>query len=823
MFSGLLFFRNMNPAGSQILFNVPGLEAPVKVYVDDVGVPHIYAQYLSDLVFVQGYIQAQDRLFQMDVMRRVVQGTLSQIFGPSLITQDEFLRAIGLQRAATFAYEQLNVNHSATLNIIQRYVDGANYYIATHRGNLPLEYSLLALNGLEGYTVPYFNATDVLGMAGVLSAELTLGEMWAQIARYKVITTFGWQNASDLFSYQQYPNQTLDPSFLNMPKLDYVGASPQFYDGVAPDSSQADPLPAAASGSDPSPGDVLSQIFSALDFGGGSNNYVVAGSHTNTGYPMIENDPHLGTSTPSIWHQYQLCAADVGLNVTGVTLPLMPLIAIGHNAQIAWSITASYVDVVSDYSINESADGTEYLYNGTWEPFLMDHESIPVLGEKPFDFTVKIAPELGPVLNVDGYRVAVKWTNANSSTVFLAIEKLNLAKDYADFQDAMKYWDSPTFNFVYADLNGVIACWVVGKIPIRPGPSYGVVPMDGSNASNNWNQYLSFNDLPHEDNIEDPSAWYFVTANARVASPTYNATYLSPGFDEPFRQDRIAELIQDTQIDGGKMTFDDMRSIQQDILSPMARDIMSNVTSALAADPTDFSGVIALLSSWNFEMAGNSSAASIWHYFFQRFYNYTFDDEFSLYKGPVSIQDDMPNAMLNFPSWNTFINMVQTNCSHTQHYWFDNISTPGVNETMGDVIREAMNDTLNYLKQATGSSNFSNWNWDRFQTIDWVNQLAAGAGGSLNFLNNGPYPWESDSDCVECGDPFWRPSMIFVCEVSPGWYHASLVNGPGESGNIMSPYYNSEVNLYLHHEPHMMPFSTKDVLGNCTLMAQFYS
>src|SRR4030042_1769255 len=206
-------------------------------------------------------------------------------------------------------------------------------------------------------------------------------------------------------------------------------------------------------------------------------------------------------------------------------------------------------------------------------------------------------------------------------------------------------------------------------------------------------------------------------------------------------------------------------------------------------------------------MAGGRPAATVWHDFFERFINYTFSDEYQSYTSPLGPY---------FPTWDTVVNMILTDCSSSfyAHYWFDNVSTTGASETetMGNIIRKAMRDTFDELEAKTGSPSYSDWNWSKFQTIRWRHEMGAQLEGALEFLNNGPFPWHSDTDCVENGDANWRPSMHFICQVSPGMMTASLVNGPGENGNVMGLNYRSQVDLYLYHQYHYMPFTTQDVL-----------
>ncbi len=808
LFSGLLVLKNMYPDGPQTWLNVPGLSNSVSVYKDAYGIPHIYASNLTDLYFAQGYIQAEDRLFQMDLLRRAVRGTLAEIFGSGLVEQDLFLRAVGIPRAAALAYLTLNASSPQTVALLQRYVDGANFYLARHRGNLPLEYSLLELNGLIGYRVPDFNVTDVIGSGKIMAALLSLDEMYTEVNRYKMIKTFGWENASQIFPLEVFTDHPVDLKFPNITTLEYVGVGE--ISDISPSGAVVSDLPRI-----PEESSILSGLFKAMRSGGcGSNNWVVAGSNTSSGYALLANDPHLELTTPSIWHQYHLYSADVGLNVTGVTLPLAPGVTIGHNEHIAWGVTTTYIDDLDTYSLTENAEGTKYLYDGVvWKDFEFEDGVIPVFGGDSRSYRIKIAPDFGPLLNVDGYKVAMKWAAANSSNLVTAIEKLDLAKNYAEFKDAISYWDSPAQNFVYADLDGVIAFWAPGKFPIREN-DLGIVPTNGSTGNFDWVNYVKFSDLPHYDNIENEDRWYFVTANARVVNASYNATYLCGTFDRTFRRDRISELIEAKANDADKMTFDDMNTIQADILSLPARLLMKNITDVMETSTSFTTSEKELLKNWDFNMAGDSPAATVWHYFLKQFVNDTFSDEFQSYAHPVGPY---------FPSLETMVNMTLTNCSKSfyNHTWFDDVTTAGENETMGDVIIKTMQDTFDNLYARTGSTNFGAFNWSVFQTIRWRHEMGDELDGMLGFLHTGPFPWHSDTDCVENGSPDWRPSIHFICQVSPGMVTASLVNGPGENGNIMGPNYNSQVDLYLNHQYHYMPFTSQDVLGNTTLWATF--
>ncbi len=564
--------------------HLQGLKSPVTVYRDSIGVPHIYAQSLDDVAFAQGFVTAQDRLWQMDMFRRDAEGELSEVVGPQTLKLDEKHRRLGFAEVAQQAFDGMDPESQ---QLLKQYAAGVNEFIRTHVDRLPIEFHLLR------YQPRPWRPMDSLSIA--LMMYETLNNTWERdLFRGMLYDKYGPQMIEDLYpTHTKYeiPLVGVDsPSqddLLKEPNPQALPYRPKadwhLLDDAAVsrpvDPSIADSLLWAAS-SEKSFEAVLSWIDSlnanAPDNFPGSNNWVVSGSHTVSGMPMLANDPHLAHSVPSIWYQTQLHSP--GLDVIGVTIPGAPSIIIGHNARIAWGMTNLNPDVQDVYVEQfDSPEGTQYEVNGQWQQATVRDEDIKIKG-MPDEILRVLVTRHGPIMKRDattGY--ALKWTALGPNGVGFPFLKLNQASNWHDFTHALKSYGGPIQNIVYADVDGNIGLYDAGKIPIR-NAGIGNIPVPGNTDEYEWVGYIPFDQLPH---LYDPPDGIIVTANQRITGDSY-PFFVSNDWEAPYRFARIHELLTAQK----KFTRDDFLKIQGDVDSEADQTLAAFAIRAFKSAPS---------------------------------------------------------------------------------------------------------------------------------------------------------------------------------------------------------------------------------------------
>jgi penicillin amidase len=521
--------RSFPPASG--LVSVRGLSDPVEVVRDRWGIPHVYAKHARDLFFAQGYVHAQDRLWQMELSRRTASGRLSELFGEATLQTDRFLRTIGLRRIAEATIHGLTAESRESL---EAYAEGVNAFIKGPSGRLPIEFVLLR------FRPDPWTPIDTLAY-GKLMGWILGGDWRSEILRQQLFARFG----EDVFR-RLMPDYPADAPII-VPRLAGVGRA-------NPDA----PQPWPGLGLAPPPGV-------------GSNSWVVAGSRTETGSPLLANDPHLEGSMPSVWHIMHLSGG--GYDVAGATFPGVPGVIIGHNRDIAWGVTNANPDVQDLFSIRfHPDDPTRYLDRGEWISARMIREEIRVKGRRtPVVEQVRWTRH-GPVINtvVRGLEatLALRWTGQDSSTILDALDGINRAATWAEFRHALRLWDTPSLNFVFAHRSGEIGYQMPGRVPVR-GDGSGGVPSPGWDRRFDWKHAIAFDQLPHR-HARDGS---IVTANNRIAPASY-PFFLGRDWDTGFRARRIEEMLG-----GGKATIDGFKRIQSDVTSLPARAVVEALKS----------------------------------------------------------------------------------------------------------------------------------------------------------------------------------------------------------------------------------------------------
>ncbi len=531
--------------------SLPGLSEQVTVIRDERGVPHIKAANEQDLYVAQGYIQAQDRLFQMDLSRRQASGRLSEVVGEAAVDKDKYFRTLGLRRAAEASVE---VYSTTGMEVLNAFAKGVNLYIEELRenGKWPIEFTLL------GYEPEDWSTIDSLTIGKFMAYDL--GGHWEdQAFRYYLLQEFPEEKAYDLFP--EYPANA--PYIIGKNELDL---SKQFAHVIIPHEFN------------------------------GSNNWVVSGEKTASGKPLLADDPHLGLATPSIWFQMHLEADDV--NVSGVIFAGIPGIILGHNEDVAWGVTNTGPDVQDLYIEKRNPDNPhEFLYNDEWETAQIISEPIGIKDQETLDYEVMITRH-GPVISEfaeDAGKdtvLSLQWTALQPSAELEAILNMNKAKDWPEFEQALQQFETPAQNFVFASQDGTIAYKANGKIPIRKKDN-GLLPVPGWTDEYAWIGYIPFDELPKTVN---PKEGFISTANNKVINDDY-PYHISHNWAQPYRQMRIQEVLQAKE----QFTVEDMMNLQMDEKNLQAEEFVPKFIDLLKSSLGEKEKlVLAELAKWDF-------------------------------------------------------------------------------------------------------------------------------------------------------------------------------------------------------------------------------
>ncbi len=607
---------------------VAGLATPVEVIRDRAGIAHVYADTPDDLFFAQGFVHASERMWQMEVFRRVGAGRLSELFGASQLETDRFLRTLGWRRAAE---RDLAALDATTVRALQRYADGVNAWLAHGRGRRSLAFVVAGIQsgqggGLDGYEPEPWTPLDSVAF-GKLQAWSLGGNYDAELFRLLADGRLGDPALTDAL-FPAYPDgaptittsadlvRAADPgaSAAGPPAPEEIdaGATSAASPAGTADVPALDAREAAGLARLADLGDAIGAIAgfdeagSALGHPGvGSNNWVVAPSKSATGAALLANDPHLGVQLPSIWYMNGLhcrvVSAACPYDVAGVSFPSAPGVILGHNARIAWGATNTGPDVQDLFvETPDPANPDHYLYRGASIPFTTREETIAVAGGDPLTITVRETVH-GPILNdvvedlAGSARLyALHWTAlVETDGLIGAFLRLDAAASSADVRAALRDYVAPAQNFVYADVDGNIGLQVPGRIPLRPAGDDGRRPVDGASGTHDWTGYVPYEDLPALDN---PPDGLIVTANNKPVDGAY-PYHLGTEWDSGWRATRIRQLLDEAVANGG-VTQADLSAIQLDTRLLRADDL---APALVAARPTTADGaeVQRLVRAWD--------------------------------------------------------------------------------------------------------------------------------------------------------------------------------------------------------------------------------
>lgn len=764
--------------------SLPGLHQEVTVERDQWGVSHIRAASLEDLVEAQGYVMAQDRLWQMDLLRRVARGQLSEILGPSALSIDKNFRTLGFGRAAE---RDVTLLDAEARRLMEAYARGVNKFIEQHQKSLPLEFSLLRYKPLP------WQPSDTLAISGYMYRTLT--DTWErELNRAKVMERAGADRSKDLFSEEAAMDHFVvgDP---NAPNDGSQRSAADADDQDDDDDMQPDTvLKASRSGASsvstpesapdlttallPSIRGFLEESSSEIRQGLGSNNWVVSGAHTATGKPLLANDTHLELTIPSIWYEVHLTAP--GWNVKGFTLPGAPMVIIGHNDRIAWGFTNNGADVQDLYieTINPAA-ADEYRVKGAWLKAQIIDETIRVRGQADEHLEVMVTRH-GPVVQRDGDKAyALRWTATEPGGLANSYNWLGKAQNWNEFRNVMKHVWGPGQNAVYADVEGNIGYILAARVPIRK-KGHGEVPVPGDTDDYEWTGYIPFEQLPQALN---PESGLIVTANARVVGPNYKP-YLTDRWEEPYRTARIYDLLHDRH----DLRPEDMLKVQTDTYSyphVFIADQLSAATKTVKPKDPRAQKLIEGLKDWNGIADANSPEVSFLHA--------TRAAAIEILVEPFLGKEP---ALYRWRS-TTFLQRI---LADRPAKWL-----PTGYKSYDELLAAAADRAVEKLAEQSGSQRPEDWAWKRLNSLNMLHPI--GRAGALKwFLSIADKPQSGTVYSVRAATKTHGPAMRFVA--NPGnWDNSILLIPAGQSGQPGSSHYSDQFPYWYEGKPIFAPFS----------------
>jgi penicillin amidase len=742
-----------------------GLQDDVEIVIDRYGFPHIYAKNETDAMFALGYMHAGDRLWQMDYLRRAAQGRLSEITGPDALQHDTFVRTIGLNRLANAAAERAK-NHHGLYENLRAYAWGVNSCIAGMMPDrLPVEFNAM------GYQPEAWKVEDSLAIGKAMAWELSgsLDDLYLGT----LVERLGWETVDELFPIDRYGEIPIIPTEGPEQKTaDTQQARADLPDGI--DEACVQILRMASRGL---------RLFGE-DHSIGSNNWVIDGKKSASGRPMLASDPHLGLTLPSVWYAAHIKGGT--LDVIGVSLPGVPMIAIGYNRHVAWGMTNTQADVTDFYIEELNAETTHYLHGGEWKPLEFVSETIKVRGREPQELVVPVTAH-GPILSSDGPSLSIRWIGAEPDDDAFAFHLLNRAVDYDDFAAAMQTLNAPPQNFNYADTGGMIAMWVAGLFPVRKA-GLGRVPMDGTSGDYDWKGFIPRIDTPHSVN---PAYHYLASANQRPASRDYKY-YLGYEWDPGYRARRINQLLASHDT----ITMDQMKSFQSDTCDTAADSMLPHL---MAACKNEFEQnepcerALEILSNWNFLTTADSPAPTIWWKWLDTFRDAVWQDEWRA--AGIDLREE-PWGHTDLNKWQPPLEVLERMVvTEPASKWFDDVSTEQT-ETLKEIASLSLRRAVDVLSSQLGKD-LSEWNWGRTNRlrIDHLSrdpglgrggQPLSGSDLTLNARGNG-------TDVT--GGPSWRMVVDLAnLDTAVGVFPC------GQSGDPQSPHYDDLLDKWIRNE-----------------------
>lgn len=768
---GYIYLQTTKPdyAGELTL---QGLKEPVEVLYDDYGIPHIYAKNEEDAYFALGYVHAQDRLFQMEMIRRAAGGRLSEILGPDLLKTDKLFRTLGINKfAREHAEKFLSSDTSSFQRALFAYQKGINQFIKT--GQTPLEFSIIGIPKEE------FKPEDVYLAVGFMSFGFAEG-LRADPVLEKIKNELGADYLKDL-AVQTPANAVTIKNFSGPVKNN------------ANDS-------------------LISYLSTALEkipvpLWIGSNGWAVAGDRTASGSPILANDTHIGFSQPAVWYEAHM--EYPGYRFYGHHIAGIPFGLLGQNDFCGWGLTMFENDD-SDFFYEEFNEDGKVKYKGEWVDVQWRKELINVKGSTAVEITIPVTPH-GNVINevidfTQEEKPTALWWLLNHETNYAlqAAYNLNHSKKFADAEHAASQFSAPGLNLMYADRSGNIAWWAVAKLPIRPEHVVSKFFLDGGSGNDEYLGYYAFSQNPHAVN---PPWGYVYSANNQ---PDSVGGVLYPGYYYPrSRAGRVEELISENK----KWTVEDMKTVNLDVTSKMHADIAREITSILKSiNKSEFDVLTSQLENWNGEHQADQTAPAIYNNLLAFIMRMAMADEITD-KGfeTLSATSIMKNS---------YELLIRSETSS----WWDNKKTEA-KETRAMIVENAARKTIETLTKTSGS-NPADWKWGKIHTLthnhafnsvaalrDYFNVGPFEVSGGSEVINNLHYKLDTTGYFKVDGGPALRK----ITDMSD-FENGISVSPTGQSGNVMSKHYSNQAEMYATGKFREMMMNADEIKSKSTIL-----
>lgn len=801
--------------------SIAGLSGPVEVLRDERGVPHIYADTSDDLAMAQGFVHAQDRFVQMDLGRHATAGRLAELVGEAGVESDTVVRTLGWRRVAE---QELPLLEPRTRRLLQAYADGVNAYLDRHASpsSMGLEYVVLAQR-FGGYSPAEWTAVDSLAWLKAMAWDLK-GNYEAELTRARL-----YNRMAPAQIQQLYPALDLEvrPPILSPDEWDPDSTAPadsRVGADLGVDLADVERVEAA-----------YARVAKAMEAmpeavgrgeGVGSNSWVVTGSKSSTGAPILANDPHLAVGIPSTFYQVGLHCRAVSsscpFDVSGYSFAGVPGVVIGHNDSIAWGLTNLGADV-TDFYLHRLRDET-YLRDGAYLPLETRTETIRVAGGEDRTITVRSTVQ-GPLLSDvvaaasdaganapvedrqvrERYAVALAWTGLLPSNTADAIVGFNTATNFTEFRGAAEKFAVPGQNLVYADVEGNIGYQAPGQIPVRTaaiqGSAPGYWPAPGWDSAYDWRGFVPFSQLPWAYNPPDEVV---VAANQAVSAQA--RPFLSTEFDHGYRSTRIAQLIDDA----GALSPADMAELQMDSTSTFAPTLVSALLAIDTSDDEFTAEAQRLLVDWDYTTPADDSsegaAAAYYNAVWRNLLALLFDDELprDLWVAGGGQHQAAVAELLSLPD----------------SPWWDNKQTPGITEERDEILRQALRSARLELTRQLGKDPLS-WEWGKLHTLTLQHDVLGGESvpAPIRWLaNRGPFEMPGGSAIVNANG--WSANLGYEVDRGPAMRmvvdlsdldSSTWVNQTGQSGHAYHAHYGDQIGAWIAGEQFPWPHSEQAV------------
>ncbi len=759
--AGVLFVRYQIRASFPVTEgtqHVRGLGAPVEILRDEYGVPTIVAASEEDMAFGQGFVHAQDRLWQMDMQRRIASGRLSELFGPETVPFDRMFRIVGLRRAAERIAGTLP---GEARRVLESYAAGVNAFLAGSKGKYPVEFDLLR------YDPEPWTSTDCLLIGRLMAWELNLA-WWTDLTLGAIGEKVGPQELLEIM--------------------------PPYPSDVAPMvPAQKERSIASLTAGMRRTEEAFLRFTGTNSFATGSNAWVVGPAKSATGKVILANDTHLQLTLPPQWYEVQLRCP--GYDAGGMSVPGAPWVVAGRNDSIAWGVTNAMVDDADFYVEKLDSAGTSVWFDDAWRPLTVRTEEISVRGDTAVPLVIRetihgpIVTDISTPLQLahPPYVASMAWTGAETDDQYSAFRLIGRARNWKEFSEGVRLFAVPGQNFVYGDVRGNIGYRLGARIPIR-GSQSPMLPLPGWEKSSLWKGFVRPEELP---SLFNPPEGFIASTNNKIADKNF-PYYISDLWEPPSRIERLREVLGRT---GEGFSVQDFQRLQNDTYSYAAREITPYIFAAFA-DSTQWQPeektLLEYLRNWNFFFTRDDIATSIYQMFLVRLLENTYKDEM----GDALYHDWV--ILVNVP-----IRVTTRLLKEGNSPWFDDRTTPDRIETRDDIVRKSLREAGEELRRRRGPDP-KLWQWGALHTVTLGHPF--GLRKPLDrIFNLGPYPVGGASTALTSfeysfNDPFAAavgPSYRQIFDLGNDRELRAILPS-GQSGQVFHPHYDDQTRLWLN-------------------------